>query len=122
MYHITASFLPDGSLSLWHDTDGAFVGVIPRVGGAHPATKALVREHYQLSDGDFRVQLRIPRPPYAPDGARVIFHEEDKPFVGVVAGWVDASVLVKPAQQGHGGGGLFAPESLIFDELEAESG
>jgi hypothetical protein len=79
--------------------------------------KERVADHLGLTDPEFYVELRIPRPPYVRNGDRVtVVDDEGRSIDGVVRGWLDGSVLVGPFDESLAVHGLFAPETVIFPD------
>jgi len=94
------------------------LGIVERVTGMYPVVKERVANHLGLTDPEFYVELRIPRPPYVRNGDRVtvVVDDEGRSIDGVVRGWLDGSVLVGPFDESLAVHGLFAPETVIFPD------
>ena len=91
------------------------LGTVERVTSKYSVVKERVADHLGLTDPEFYVELRIPRPFYVRDGDRVTVVEDDgRRTSGVVCGWIDGSVLVDPVDRSLRGGGLFALERVTF--------
>lgn len=117
VYAVDVEHLPDRSMRLWlQDSAGATpLGNVDRVTGMYPVVKGRVASHLGLTDPEFYVELRVPRPPYVRDGDRVtVVGDDGRRIDGVIHGWIDASVLVDPVDRSLGGGGLYAPERVTF--------
>jgi hypothetical protein len=117
MYVVDVEHLPDRHMHLWlrEDGDATSLGTVEGVTGMYPVVKARVAIHLALTDPDFYVELRIPRPAYVHDGDRVTVIDDDRRRTeGVVRDWLDGSVLVGPVDDSLAVYGLFAPEEVSF--------
>ena len=117
VYDVAVEHLPDRSMRLWLQEAPAVtsLGIVEGVTGMYPVVKDRVAKHLGLTDPEFYVELRIPRPPYVHDGDRVtVVDDEGRSIDGVVRGWLDGSVVVGPFDESLAVHGLFAPETVIF--------
>jgi hypothetical protein len=64
MYEVAVEHLPDRSMRLWLHEGSAVIslGTVERVTGLYPVVKEHVANHFGLTDPEFYVELRIPRP------------------------------------------------------------
>jgi hypothetical protein len=119
MYVVEVEHLPDRHMRLWLREGGAMtsLGTVEGVTGMYPVVKERVADHLALTDPEFYVELRIPRPSYVHDGDHVTVVEDDgRRTDGVVRGWLDGSVLVSPFDESLAVYGLFAPETVSFPD------
>ncbi|MGY2003502.1 hypothetical protein [Blastococcus sp. SYSU DS1024] len=117
-YTVDVEHLPERSMRLWlrEGASRSSLGTVERATGMYPVVHQRVADHLGLTDPEFYVELRIPRPPYVRDGDRVTVTEDDgRRTEGVVRGWIDGHALVEPVDPSLGGG-LFAPEELLHHD------
>jgi hypothetical protein len=118
-YAVDVEHLPDRSLRLWlrHDGTATSLGTVQGSRGLHPVARERVAAQLDLTDPEFLVELRVPRPPYVRDGDRVTVPAEDGRRVeGVVRGWVQGEVMVdvSPGNGPSSGLGLWPPDEVTY--------
>jgi hypothetical protein len=118
-YLVQGEHLPDRTLRFWllEGPVRVDLGSLPGTAGCYPVIKDRVAARLGLTDPEFLVELRIPRPSYLHDGDAVLVRLEDGRRVpAIVRAWVYGEVLLETTDPNDGGSGFYALDDLTFPD------
>jgi hypothetical protein len=116
-YAVEFEHLPDRSMRLWllAGPDRVDLGTLSGTAGCYPVVKERVGAALALTDPDFLVELRVPRPPYLQVGGDVVVRLEDGRQVPArVIAWVNGEVWLETVDPADGGSGFYALDDLVL--------